>query len=143
MAVPVGVGSAELGNEVPHFFCGMRPRPLLNADDTPVPACPVPVDLNRQIPPGVPVSEAASRGALSSLVGRTRAQVLDAVAERPHSRTAQLAHCLSLSMASVSEHTATLREARLIDSYRHRGTVRHLVTPLGAQLLSGTEGRIG
>ncbi|KUF17818.1 ArsR/SmtB family transcription factor [Streptomyces silvensis] len=121
-----------------HFFCGTQPRALLNDYDTPVLVCPASVDLVRQRIPGVPVDPASSLVALSAVLGRTRARVLSAVTDNAHTTTAQLAHRLHLSMASVSEHTTTLRQARLIDSYRQRNTVRHVATPLGARLLSET-----
>ncbi|WP_409235882.1 ArsR family transcriptional regulator [Streptomyces sp. PA5.6] len=121
-----------------HFFCGRQPRALLNDYDTPVLVCPASVDLARQRIPGVPVDPTASLVALSAVLGRTRAHVLSAVTDNAHTTTAQLAHRLDLSMASVSEHTTTLRQARLIDSYRRRNTVRHVTTPLGARLLAET-----
>ncbi|MFI0259566.1 ArsR family transcriptional regulator [Streptomyces sp. NPDC017056] len=121
-----------------HFFCGTQPRALLNDYDTPVLVCPASVDLARQHIPGAPVDPTTSLVALSAVLGRTRAHVLSAVADNAHTTTAQLANRLHLSMASVSEHTTTLRQARLINSYRQRNTVRHVTTPLGARLLSET-----
>ncbi|HEX5996629.1 MAG TPA: helix-turn-helix domain-containing protein [Jiangellales bacterium] len=70
---------------------------------------------------------------LADLLGRTRAAVLAAAADAPG--TSQLARALRISVASASQHASILRAAGLITSHRDGPTVRHALTPLGAQLL--------
>ncbi|MFJ9522430.1 ArsR family transcriptional regulator [Kitasatospora sp. NPDC101801] len=73
---------------------------------------------------------------LEPLLGRTRAAILCSVGERARATT-ELARLLAVSNASVSQHTAVLREAGLITSTRQRNHVLHAATPLGASLLQG------
>lgn len=70
---------------------------------------------------------------LSALLGRTRAAVLEAIADGGN--TTAVAERLGVSPASASEHAAVLREAGLITSVRVRNCVQHTLTPLGAALL--------
>jgi DNA-binding transcriptional ArsR family regulator len=74
--------------------------------------------------------------ALANLLGRTRATVLRAISEGP-ATTTHLANRLGTSAATISQHTAVLREAGLITSHRYRNTVRHVLTTAGAVLLDG------
>lgn len=72
---------------------------------------------------------------LAALLGRTRAAVLRSLSLE-HT-TSELAADLEISLASVSEHTKTLRAAGLIVSDRDGKSVWHSVTPLGAMLRQG------
>jgi DNA-binding transcriptional ArsR family regulator len=72
---------------------------------------------------------------LPTLIGRTRAAVLRAVAES--CTTSELAKRLGISQAGASHHTTVLRNAGLIASRRHHNTVMHTLTPLGMDLLLG------
>jgi DNA-binding transcriptional ArsR family regulator len=76
---------------------------------------------------------------LADLLGRTRAAVLGAVADGPS--TSELARRLGISVASASQHAATLRQAGLIDTHRAGPSVLHTLTPLGADLLRAGCGR--
>ncbi|MEV6767806.1 winged helix-turn-helix domain-containing protein [Nocardia sp. NPDC051030] len=76
---------------------------------------------------------------LSALLGRTRAAVLEAIADG--GGTNVLAGRLGISPASVSEHAAVLRAAGLVVTVRARTGVRHELTPLGAALLGAPGGR--
>lgn len=49
--------------------------------------------------------------------------------------TSELAARLNVTQAAVSQHTKTLREARLIVTARAGMSVRHSLSPLGRQLL--------
>ncbi|MEV4410899.1 winged helix-turn-helix domain-containing protein [Catellatospora sp. NPDC049609] len=73
--------------------------------------------------------------ALSALLGRTRAAVLDLVAQG--STTTELARRLDVSPAAVSQHVAVLRDAGLLHSVRDRNTVHHTLTQLGYAMLAG------
>lgn len=75
------------------------------------------------------------RQALSRLLGTTRADALDVVADT--CTTTELARRLGVSPATASHHVGILRDARLIDSTRDGVAVRHRLTGLGAALLDG------
>ncbi|MFI6169249.1 ArsR/SmtB family transcription factor [Nocardia sp. NPDC051052] len=77
----------------------------------------------------------ATNEALTALLGRTRAAALQVIAEG--CSTTELARRLGVSPATASEHASILREAGLIDSWRHRNAMRHEVTTLGTALLDG------
>ncbi|MDO3700685.1 winged helix-turn-helix domain-containing protein [Micromonospora sp. C28SCA-DRY-2] len=70
---------------------------------------------------------------LADLLGRTRAAVLGAIVGGPS--TSQVARTLGISIASASQHAATLRSAGLITTHRAGSAVRHALTPLGEHLL--------
>ncbi|MGW1886142.1 ArsR/SmtB family transcription factor [Streptomyces sp. NPDC001970] len=78
---------------------------------------------------------ARSPGVLT-LLGRTRAAVLTAVAEHQGCSTKELAAHAGVAPASASEHATILREAGLVRSIRHGNSVLHSVTPLGLALLN-------
>ena len=73
--------------------------------------------------------------ALGRLLGRTRAALLESLAE-PAS-TGTLARRHDLAASTVSEHLAALRSARLITGQRHRHAVMYQQTRLGADLAAG------
>jgi DNA-binding transcriptional ArsR family regulator len=74
--------------------------------------------------------------ALANLLGRTRATVLQAISDGP-ATTTQLANRVGASAASISQHTAVLRDAGLITSTRYRNTVHHMLASAGTVLLNG------
>ncbi|MGK5443728.1 winged helix-turn-helix domain-containing protein [Micromonospora sp. URMC 105] len=92
-----------------------------------------PMALAYPIRPGQP--ELTSGRPLADLLGRTRAAVLGAIADRPS--TSQVARTLGISVASASQHAATLRQAGLITTHRTGPAVLHTLTPLGEDLLRG------
>ncbi|MEU6825359.1 winged helix-turn-helix domain-containing protein [Streptomyces atriruber] len=88
--------------------------------------------------PGVtalPLLEEVPADPLGVLLGRTRAAILDLL-PRAHS-TSDIAKELGISKSSASEHTKTLRDARLIVTQRDGKAVWHSCTPLGLELLRG------
>nr|BFD93026.1 winged helix-turn-helix domain-containing protein [Kitasatospora sp. Xyl93] len=91
------------------------------------------------VPGGVPeAAESARRGGeepLAALVGRTRAAVLHAVLDG--GTTGELAGRLGVTASAVSQHTAVLRAAGLIDTRRCGNGVLHTTTSLGRALLRG------
>ncbi|WP_433300341.1 winged helix-turn-helix domain-containing protein [Actinoplanes sp. CA-030573] len=73
--------------------------------------------------------------AVASLLGSTRAAALRAATDG--CTTSELARRLNISPGGASQHATVLRQAGLITSHRHRNTVRHTITHLGATLLDG------
>lgn len=73
--------------------------------------------------------------ALANLLGRTRALILTAIGDGI-TTTGTLAHQAGTSDSAVSQHTATLREAGLITTRRHRSAVHHALTQTGISLLN-------
>lgn len=73
--------------------------------------------------------------ALQALLGRTRAAVLETVADA--ATTTEIACRLGISLPSASQHTGVLREAGLLVSRRTGPAVHHTLTPLGRELLNG------
>ncbi|KUH38275.1 MULTISPECIES: ArsR/SmtB family transcription factor [Streptomyces] len=82
-------------------------------------------------PPEGPVAD----DALAALLGRTRAAALRAAAEG--CSTTELAARLGVSLPAVSQHTKALRDAHLITTSRRGGSVLHMTTALGRELLDG------
>jgi DNA-binding transcriptional ArsR family regulator len=80
-----------------------------------------------------PRSQGAALAALAALVGRNRAAVLQSIADG--CTTTELARRAGVSLAAASQHATVLRGAGLIATRRQGGTVLHVLTPLGAELL--------
>jgi len=72
---------------------------------------------------------------LASLLGRTRAALLESLAEPASTHTLARRH--ELAPSTVSEHLTILHHARLITRKRHRHAVLYQQTPLGAELANG------
>lgn len=81
---------------------------------------------------------AATPGALSALVGRTRAVLLTAL-DQPASTT-QLARSLRLATGAVGDHLATLHGAGLLTKARSGRSVLYRRTPLGDALVAASPG---
>ncbi|MEU9823828.1 transcriptional regulator [Micromonospora chersina] len=107
---------------VPSYFV---PQPVVLDDPTGPMVLAYPIRPTRR--------ELATGTPLAGLLGRTRAAVLAAAGDTP--TTSQLARVVGVSVASASQHAATLRAAGLITSHRAGPAVRHALTPLGEQLL--------
>ncbi|MFI7103215.1 ArsR/SmtB family transcription factor [Streptomyces sp. NPDC050161] len=82
-----------------------------------------------------PIERAESRY-LTELLGGTRSQILRLAADGP--TTTELGCRAGVSVATASRHAAALRNAGLTTCRRHRSTVTHHLTSLGAALLNGT-----
>lgn len=118
----------------PSFFCWGPPVALLDPSLTPVLAYPIAHLLDWT---GLVSSAGRSREcALTALLGRTRANVLEAVAMGACSTT-QLAARVAIPLQTASRHTTVLRDAGLITTQRLGKRVNHAVTPLGLLLLEG------
>ena len=74
--------------------------------------------------------------ALARLLGRTRASLLESLAEPASTHTLARRHGLAASTAS--EHLTTLRDAGLVTSKRYRHTLLYQQTALGAMLTGNT-----
>jgi DNA-binding transcriptional ArsR family regulator len=72
---------------------------------------------------------------LSTLLGRTRATVLELAANG--ATTGGMAVSLGVSAAAVSQHIGVLRQGGLVMSVRDRNRVHHGLTTLGRALLEG------
>jgi DNA-binding transcriptional ArsR family regulator len=85
--------------------------------------------------PGLPPTPdgAGTEGALAAVVGRTRAEILQLLAEER--TTGELARALGVSAPTVSAHTAALRAAGLLTTTRDGRVVRHRRTPTATLLL--------
>jgi DNA-binding transcriptional ArsR family regulator len=118
---------------VPSYFCRGAPITLRDPSLSPVLVYPASRGID-SLRPGGAVRKA---DALDRLLGRTRAATLVTIAETQYATGSEIARRLSISPASASEHASVLREAGLIDSLRVRNTIRHVLTPLGADLLEG------
>src|SRR5262249_30270850 len=78
----------------------------------------------------------ATSGALSALVGRTRAVLLAAL-DQPASTT-QLARSLGLATGAVGDHLATLHRAALLTKARSGRSVLYRRPPLGDALVAAS-----
>ncbi|MFE5565030.1 DUF5937 family protein [Amycolatopsis japonica] len=113
---------------VPSYFCWQRPVTL--ADEQLRPVLIYPVD-KAFSPPAV------SRESLSRLLGSTRAMLLSEAAALTCAATSELAAATGMSLPSVSQQLAVLRDGGLVASRRDGKRVLHAATPLGRRLLEG------
>jgi len=118
---------------VPSYFSWGAPDVLRDPTLPPVLVYPVERD------PLLGANAALASGSVSALIGPTRTSVLESIGDG--STTSELARRVGVSAASVSQHTAVLREARLIHSSRIGKSVLHTITPLGLALLGERPGR--
>ncbi|MFJ8791547.1 ArsR/SmtB family transcription factor [Streptomyces sp. NPDC102462] len=116
---------------LPSFFCWGAPITLRDAGPSPVIVYPIAHDLGWSRADARP-----DREALRALLGRTRADLLAAIADGGGSTT-ELARRLVVSPAAVSQHATALRDAGLIVTRRRGQGVHHCATPLGNALLNG------
>ncbi len=114
---------------VPSYFCARTATALADPELPPVLVYPI----GRSAPwlCAPPESTGPSRS-LAALLGPTRAAVLDVLAA-PHT-TLSLARRVGIAPATVSHHTAVLRDAGLIVTERRANTAEHSLTDLGRQL---------
>ncbi|MGW0787253.1 helix-turn-helix domain-containing protein [Streptomyces sp. NPDC002911] len=111
----------------PSYFC--RGTPVVYRDPGLPPVLVYPVTH-----PGAPAVTAPGPW-LGRLVGHTRSAVLRAIGNG--CTTSELARRTGVSLASASQHACVLREAGLVRTLRHGGSVLHTLTPLGAALIRG------
>jgi len=114
---------------VPSYFCWGNPVAFGDSTLDPVLIYSLSHEPHRTSLPG----DLGSGSPLATLLGRTRAAVLRAVATG--ATTGELARATGVSASSASQHSTALRDAGLITSHRHAASVLHTLTPLGAALL--------
>ncbi|MFC4529441.1 ArsR/SmtB family transcription factor [Sphaerisporangium dianthi] len=119
---------------VPSFFCHGSAVSFADQDLPPVLIYPIMSEHRWETITSV------DRRPLAELMGATRATVL--VALRHSASTTELAATLHTSLASMSRHTKTLRQAGLITSERRGPAILHALTPLGWTLLDGAKVRV-
>jgi DNA-binding transcriptional ArsR family regulator len=120
---------------IPSVFCRPLPTPMLDysegEDESPELWLFVPAEA-----PASPMGQDADGRALATLLGRTRAAVLRAVAAGPVT-TGGLARRAGVSISVASQQATVLRDAGLITTRRTGKAVLHTTTTTGDALLSG------
>jgi DNA-binding transcriptional ArsR family regulator len=135
---PVVTGRASVAL-VPSAFCIDRPRVLQSDERLP---CLVIYPTVRSLEDATSVwvrELPRDHHALASLLGRTRACALEAIADT--CSTTELAHRIGVSPATASHHAAALRSAGLVASHRNGIATRHRLTALGTALLGTEDGK--
>nr|WP_225953348.1 winged helix-turn-helix domain-containing protein [Kibdelosporangium phytohabitans] len=113
---------------VPSFFCQGTPMTLLDGDLDPV--------LLYPIGHSVGWSTTDRTRSLASLLGRTRARVLETIGDRPCT-TSEVARRADTSLPTASQQASALRAAGLVTSRQNGQSVLHSITSLGLALLAG------
>lgn len=119
---------------VPSFFCWGKPITLRDTSLPPVLVCPVDGDA-RFMALSLSTRTQTAREPLAALLGRTRAAVLETIADG--CTTGEIARRLDVSQATASEHTSVLRQAGLVASVRDGNSTLHVLTPVATALLTG------
>lgn len=125
---------------VPSVFCRPAPIVLHSLSDQAAPELLIfPAVGNHADLAAVWLPDDRNGRALIALLGRTRAAVLEAIADG--CTTTELAGRAKTSMPSASQHAAVLRDAGLIVTRRDGKSVQHSLTPLGAALIDSNTSR--
>jgi DNA-binding transcriptional ArsR family regulator len=117
---------------IPSLFC--QAKPVMPADGT----LPQVLVYAAGAPPvwgHCEDSGPAGRRDVRALLGPTRATILECLADRGRF-TGELARIVATTPATVSKHTAVLRDSGLVVSDQNGRNVRHSLTRLGAALLN-------
>lgn len=118
---------------VPSFFCWKYPMMLADPRLPPVLVYPIEHDLTRPEPAA---RRADRESAIGDLLGKTRARVLRSISSGACS-TSELAARAGISLASASEHARVLHDTGLVTTHRVGSAVRHHLSPIGANVLTG------
>jgi len=116
----------------PSVFCWRMPITLLESPGQPVLVYPIGTGA-QAFTPG---HRAVTTGALTRLLGRTRAATLEATEHG--ATTGELAVRLGIAASTASEHVTVLRKAGLVASRPDGAGVRHALTDLGRRLLNAS-----
>lgn len=116
---------------VPSYFTQVNPATIFDGELPQVIVYPVRHDPRWLAPARFRPDGAA----IARLLGETRAAVLRATTDG--CTTTELGRRVGTSPSSASRHAAVLREAGLLTTRRHGGSVLHSLTPLGVDLLAG------
>ncbi|MFJ7073020.1 winged helix-turn-helix domain-containing protein [Streptomyces sp. NPDC098781] len=114
---------------LPSYFCWRKPTLLKD----PALPCVVVYPMTHET---VLSGGATGLRSLNALLGRTRAGILESVADHGVTTT-ELAHDAGISAATASHHVGILRKAGLLSTCRAGKAALHSVTPLGLALLDG------
>lgn len=115
---------------VPSVFCWQTPITLTDPELPPVLVYPVVRSYRWWLPRRTDMEPRT----LARLLGQGRAVVLRALEDG--CTTSEVARRVGVTPSTASEHVGILREAGLAASVRDRNTVLHVLTPLGASLLT-------
>jgi DNA-binding transcriptional ArsR family regulator len=118
---------------IPSIFVGHFPYLAFNLADPTAPATLIYPAINDLVTAQQLWTADRPVGQLAALLGRTRSAILEAITDG--CGTVELARRLGISAASVSQHTAVLRNSGLISTRRDGPSVIHVVTSLGSMLL--------
>ncbi|MFI9203654.1 ArsR/SmtB family transcription factor [Streptomyces sp. NPDC053048] len=120
---------------VPSFFCWRAPTVLRDPELPPVLVYPITHDPAWLLDIHGPRGGGSGEPPLAALLGRTRAEVLEATARG--CTTSELARRVRIAMATASHHATVLRDAGLITTHRANGRAYHTLSVLGRDLLNG------
>jgi DNA-binding transcriptional ArsR family regulator len=115
---------------IPSYFCVNQPMTMFDPGLPPVLIYPVPRSAET-----LTALDGPRRTALASLIGQTRAAMLESIGDG--GTTTELARRAGVSPASASEHASIMRAAQLIQSRREGNRMVHELTSLGLSLLNG------
>jgi DNA-binding MarR family transcriptional regulator len=118
---------------IPSFFCWLSPVTLQDSGLPPVLVYPIDHALGWSRPA---TGESSSRP-LATLLGKTRAAVVETLAGMPGCTTTELAGRLRLPLSTASRQAAVLREAGLVTRHQEGRSVLHTLTPLGVAVHQG------
>ncbi|MEV4049932.1 winged helix-turn-helix domain-containing protein [Amycolatopsis sp. NPDC049688] len=113
---------------VPCYFSLMHPVAL--ADPALPPTVAIPIDPATRLPAG----ERRAGDHLGALVGTTRAAILRLALDGCSTR--ELIRRTGVAPATITHHTAILRDSGMITTHRDGAVASHHITPLGLQVLS-------
>lgn len=113
---------------IPSYFKEQRQLMILEDADLP-PVLLYPIDLTARL------ALARSYDALVALIGRTRVSVLEATVFGE--TTSGIAGQVRISLPAASKHLKVLHAAGLVETSRERHAIRHTISSLGRQLMSG------
>lgn len=116
----------------PAFFCWLSPITVRDPELPPILVYPIEHDLGWSLPQ----RRTGSRD-LTALLGRSRAVILETLANRGEHTVSEIAHRVGIAVPTASEHTSVLREAGLLIRRRRGRHVAYSITALGMALITG------
>jgi DNA-binding transcriptional ArsR family regulator len=118
----------------PSFFCWQTPITLADPARQPMLLYPIDHHLDWSTVP-TDLGDTPGPQSLVALLGRTRATVLQAIADSTQVNTTELARTTGVSLASASQHATVLRDAGLVVTLRRNGAAVHRLSVRGANLI--------
>lgn len=117
----------------PTFFCWRSPITLRDPRLPPVLVYPIEHDPGWSRPSG-----RTRPRHLTALLGRSRAAVLEALADHHEHTVGEIATRVGIALATASEHTSILQAAGLLIRRRRGKHVAYSITTLGMNLIAGS-----